>query len=124
MLQYRIMYLRDRNKRPVGCIAVSIDRLRCRAEYQYSVLNPLDDFNRKVARQLALGRLIESPIVLSVSRDANMHDISTLVLSDLERRNTAPTRAVKAAKFWLNQSFQTVGVDSLLAATADSVEVD
>lgn len=105
MTDYRIQFLRDASFHPVGCVAISVNRLRGELQYQYSVLNPSDDFNRKLARQLALGRLVENPIKLPLSRDANMHEISTVVMTDLEHSDNAPSRAVKAAKLWLNDHY-------------------
>lgn len=99
----RIMFLRDRQGLPVGCVAISVDRKNREVSYQYSVLNPIDSFDRRLARQLAIGRLIEKPITTPLYRgEVNMHIISDIVLSDLARSKTAPTRAVKAARLWLD----------------------
>lgn len=101
----RIMYLRDNQYAPVGCVAISIDRRNHRLSYQYSVRNPIDKFDRKLARQLALGRMVEVPIHLPLVRDmeTSMHMISEMVMRHLASSN-APTRAVKAAKYWLADS--------------------
>jgi len=101
----RIMFLRDNQFRPVGCLAISVDRKNHRLNYQFSVLNPVDSFDRKTARVLALGRLLDSPISLPLARgkEVNMHDVSFAVMSHLAKSN-APNRAVKAAKLWLEMS--------------------
>jgi hypothetical protein len=101
----RIMFLRNTDYTPCGCLAISIDRKSKKLNYQYSVLNPDDRFDRKVARQLALGRLVESPIALPLMRDmdVNMHSISIAVMKHLSK-SKAPSRAVKAAKGWLQLS--------------------
>lgn len=98
----RIMYLRDSHYRPVGCVAISVDRKRRTLSYQLSVQNPLDSFDRSLARQLALGRLVDKPINLPYDRkgDLSMHDISTTVMKHIAA-SKAPSRAVKAAKDWL-----------------------
>lgn len=98
----RIMFLRDANYRPVGCMAISIDSRNHRLNYQYSVLNPVDKFDRKMARHLALGRLVETPITVPLPRngEVSMHLISECVMAHLAGSN-APSRAVKAAQLWL-----------------------
>lgn len=102
----RIMFLRDAQEHPVGCVAISVDRKNHRLNYQMSVLNPSDRFDRKMARHLALGRLVEAPVSIPVKRgeELNMHDISTCVMKSIAQ-SKAPSRAVKAAKLWLNTNF-------------------
>lgn len=108
----RYMYLRDENNGPVGCLAIQLHRKKHYLEYQLSVLNPVDKrhpitgknlpFNRAVARQLAVGRLVESPIEMYLPEDATMNEISLLVMQDLvDIRGYVPSRAIKAAKLWL-----------------------
>lgn len=98
----RIMYLRLANDRPVGCVAISVDKRNHRIHYQVSALNPADRFDRKVARQLALGRLVESPLPVPLPRgeEVSMHLITEVVMRHLSKSN-APGRAIKAAKLWL-----------------------
>lgn len=102
MNKVRFMFLRNINQQPVGCVAIKFDRVKCRVEYQTSVLNPHDRFNRSVGRQLALGRLYEKPLQLKIGKEATMHDISKAVLNDIKlSKGLLPTRAVKAANLWL-----------------------
>jgi hypothetical protein len=101
-MEHRIMYLRNLSGNPVGCLAIRLNPRTQFVEYQLSVLNPLDRFDRKVARQLALGRLAESPLTLRVPRNPTMYDISVAVMRDMVNSGTAPSRAVKAAKLWLS----------------------
>jgi hypothetical protein len=96
------MYLRTVSGNPVGCLAIRLNPRTQFVEYQLSVLNPLDRFDRKVARQLALGRLAEGPITLRVPRNPTMFDISVAVMRDIVNTKNAPSRAVKAAKLWLS----------------------
>lgn len=98
---YRVMFLRSNDGRPIGCVAIAVDRKKRTLRYGLSVLNPADKFDRKVARQLAIGRLIEVPASVSVRADANMHDITRTVMQDLLTDIKTPSRAVRAAKFWL-----------------------
>lgn len=110
----RIMFLRNaphpdhRLGSPCGCLAISVDRRNHRLSYQYSVLNPADQFNRKLARQLAIGRLVESPITIACPRSENlsMHNISWIVMSHLAG-SKAPVRAIKAANNWLDAALYT-----------------
>jgi hypothetical protein len=95
------MYLRDRNYQPVGCIAIRLNPRTQFVEYGVSVLNPVDKFDRKVARQLALGRLVEAPETLLVPRNPTIHVISLAVMRDLSTRKLVPGRAARAAKLWL-----------------------
>lgn len=108
----RIMFLRDERFQPVGCVAISVKRDNSYAyiSYNISVLNPVDRFNRPVARQLALGRLIEKPISFLLSPDVGMNDISAAVMADIagSHGNKMPNRAIKAAKLWLSY-LSTVG---------------
>ena len=102
-MDYRIMFLRNNAGHPIGCVAIQINRKQRTLQYGYSVLNPADKFDRKVARQLALGRLMESPIEISVMReDLNMHEITRSIMRSLVLSNKTPARAVRAAKLWLN----------------------
>ncbi len=104
----RIMYLRSENGHPVGCLAIQLARHTGTVSYQMSVLNPRDNFNRAVARQLALGRLLEEPINLKINKEATMHDISEAVMKDIVKfYKSAPTRAIKAARLWVRQNGMT-----------------
>jgi hypothetical protein len=98
----RIMFLRGMSYAPCGCVAIKVDTRNRQLSYQFSVLNPADRFDRKMARHLALGRLLETPVTFSYARGETltMHDISKRVLEHLVT-SKAPTRAVKAAKLWL-----------------------
>ena len=103
-MEHRIQFLRDHAGRPVGCLAIRLNPRTQFVEYQLSTLNPVDRFDRKVARQLALGRLTENPVTLRVPRNPTMFDISLAVMRDLSNTKDAPNRAVKAAKLWLSQN--------------------
>lgn len=99
----RIMFLRDVNYKPCGCIAITVNRGNNTAQFQVSVLNPIDRFDRKVARQLALGRMLEVPITVSIPANASMHDITEAVMAHIfDNKTKFPARAVKGAKLWLH----------------------
>lgn len=107
----RVMYIRDANWNPIGCVAISAELGKQRAEYQISMLNPSDavdpltgrkrQFDRKQARLIALERLVNSPITVRLSKNASQHDISMAVMKDIVSTKTAPARAIKFAKQWL-----------------------
>jgi hypothetical protein len=105
------MYLRDSYRSdefgktlagaPVGCVAINMEKGATQAFYSFSALNPVDRFERGVARRLALGGMVESPFTVHISRHATMHDISTAIMKDLSCNKKAPARARKAALLWL-----------------------
>lgn len=107
----RIMFLRDRygsNKgNPCGCLAISLvptggAKARNDIHYQVSILNPVDKFNRSLARQLARGRLQEKPFLIgNVSANATMHEITGIVMEAVALNDNLPKRARKAAFNWL-----------------------
>lgn len=102
----RIMYLRSSHGQPIGCIAISVERNSATVQYQISVLNPRDNFNRSVARHLAIGRLVENPRSINIKKSANMHDVSSAVMQDIvcNGKNLFPSRAIKSAKLWINSN--------------------
>ena len=107
--KYRFIYLRTsyehgKKSAPFGCVVISLSDNKKRVTYQVSVCNPADDFDRAQARQLALGRLVESPKTAFLSSDnPTMHDITRAVMFDIEGNNTLPSRARKSATTWLNE---------------------
>lgn len=105
-MKIRFMFLRDRRNSPVGCLAIIVSPDMTEVNYQYSVLNPVDGFNRALARELAAGRLVTKPIALAPLvrgvKFKGIHDITRAVMSDLSDDAWAPKRASKAASLWLN----------------------
>lgn len=109
MSKVRVMYLRDAKGSPVGCVAITVDRHSKRVNYQLSVVHPIDTvdatgrrlpFDSHKARLIALERLVETPVSVSIKSAATMHDISEKVMKHIAQAKR-PTRAVKAAKLWL-----------------------
>ena len=101
----RFMFLRNANKQPVGCIAVNMSMGLL--TYGLSVLNPLDKFDRGLARGIAEGRLNSSSAYRQILNGATletMHDISKSVMLDLLINPHAPSRARKAARLWLTNN--------------------
>lgn len=101
----RVMYLRDQHNHPVACVYMNFDRKNGQVNYGLSVLNPQDNFKRSVARQLAIGRMYESPKTVKVTPDANNHVVATaVVLQLIQESASTPSRAVKAARRWLSKA--------------------
>lgn len=100
----RIMYLRDEHFFPIGCVAISLSKNRSTVRYQVSVLNPVDQFERGLARHIALGRLLENPIrITGFDGQQDGFEVTMAVMESIECSNL-PNRARKAARRWLNQN--------------------
>jgi hypothetical protein len=97
----RVMFLRDKKGMPVGCVAISLSQKTNKIRYQVSVLNPIDSFKRDLARQIALGRLLEKPFVIPM-RGTGQYDITFEVMNAIESNTELPKRARKAATLWLD----------------------
>lgn len=95
----RIMFLRADHGHPVGCLAISLDGGK--VTYQVSTLNPADRFNRSVARQLAIGRMVEKPMTTSVDEKSSLNEVYRAVMQEIANSNEFPTRTVKSARRWL-----------------------
>lgn len=110
-MEHRIQYLKDENGRYVGCIALQ-ERVAHKGsktvlvEYRISTVNPTDTFDKDVARQLAIGRLIEAPFTVRVRAHANMYEISSVIMKDIAADSAAPSRTRRAAKHWLRTNSQ------------------
>ena len=107
----RFMFLRNKAGSPVGCIAVDGPIQQGNTyvlPYGLSVLNPLDKFDRALARNIAVGRLNNSTTQRTGQvydiKQPNMHTISKAVMRDLLINPHAPSRARKAARLWLTNN--------------------
>lgn len=107
MKDSRIIFLRDQNKKPVGCLAfkTSMDNnYSMSISYQVTTLNPLDNFDKKMARQLTIGRLMDEPYEM-VSSDFNekycIHAITAAIMKHISENGRIPRRSRQAANLWL-----------------------
>lgn len=100
----RNMYLRTA-KRPVGCLAISVDWDAGEAHYQFSVQNPKDKFDAVIGKEIATGRLAKSPRIITVSTESNCHEITKAVMMDLLANPQTPKRAVRAAQDWIIEKY-------------------
>lgn len=114
----RIMYIRDTNWAPFGAVVIKVDRSHRRAHYQLSVLNPNDGikFDRHEAQRRAMARLIDTPITVSIPKDATQHDISMAVMTDIVDSD-APSRARRFARMWIDNVTWTYLTDRVTRAT-------
>lgn len=108
-MEHRVQYLKDANGHYVGCIAIrerpelqSGDRYA--VEYRVSTVNPLDAFDKDVGRQLALGRMLEAPYIVHVAHHPSMHEVGVVIMRDIAKDSTLPSRVRRAAKNWLRKS--------------------
>jgi hypothetical protein len=101
----KIMYLRDRNGNPVGCVAMVGNESDNKISYQLSVAAPGDKFVKSIGRELAIGRLVSRPINLSVNR-SDKRDLIGIVMEHIaDMRSDGkvfPCRAVRMARTWIN----------------------
>lgn len=90
------------NGTPVGCVVTLLNDNNT-ISYQVSSRNPLDEYDRRTGRQLAVGRLITEPIVVALDDVApKRHAILRAVLLDIAGHpKDFPTRIWKAADRWL-----------------------
>lgn len=110
----RFSYLRDyttSNKRPVGCLAVEIDKLNKQIRYAFSACSPLDNFNAEIAKAIAGGKLKKRPVIIECNVPDAGHDISQIVMTDIIAKNSAQGKGVirsylacMAAQSWLDHS--------------------
>lgn len=105
-MEHRFQYLRDAKGQPVGCVAIKIKEANsldnCTViSFQLSVLNPVDKFDRELARSISLARLHEKPSMAILIGGTGMYRITRTVMIAISSNKTFPARAVKAAKAWL-----------------------
>lgn len=101
----RVMYLRDKNYRPVGCVAMHLHSKRRTVRFQVSTWNPVDEFDRALARQLALGRMVDSPNVVKSDKEfGDMFAVTMEVMTSIANGKQYPSRARKAAAKWVREN--------------------
>jgi hypothetical protein len=102
MNNVRIMYLRSVSGTPVGCVAMRLDRKRNEVEFAVSSLNPRDNFERSVGRQLAIGRLAEHPMRVPVPPCASAHAVTRAVVAVVANMSSVSSRVRAGARRWMN----------------------
>ena len=103
---FRFLFLRNLQGQPIGCIAM---QLRGKSiVYGVSTLNPADQFNRRVARDLALGRLTRRPVKVSSPSEGTMFEKTRCVVESVFQDKTLPGRTQRGAKRWLRNNTITI----------------
>lgn len=100
----RITYIRDKNGFPVVCLVYSRTEPGC-LTFAYSCHNPQDKFDRKIAKNVAMGRFHKSPSkfyfdVDSASLKNVLHDLMCSWARDTTK--DVPSRMRKAAVQYLD----------------------
>ena len=82
----KIVYVRDKKKFPVACVAFTTNGTEL--NYGYSVYNPVDKFDKKQARDFALDRLsnktIKAELPENSTRETLLEDIFATVASNAD----------------------------------------
>lgn len=93
---------RPENGTPLGCVVTLLNTDNT-ISYQVSSRNPLDEYNRKTGREIAVGRLITAPVVVSLDDVApKRHAILRAVLLDIANHpKEFPKKIWKSADRWL-----------------------
>jgi hypothetical protein len=105
MINHRIHFIRDQKMFPIACIAFhdqyDISGKYGTINYAFSVTHPKDNFDRKLARQIAIGRLVENPrkIEIPVGDELpNLNGIINEIMTDLSwGKDNVPKRIMKRA---------------------------
>ena len=114
----RISYLRDKNGKPFGVLAVRLDCQNNSILYALSVCHVNDNFDKKKGVKIATSLLDSNPVKVPFVRVTGMsaHEITRHVMYDIvkghsvraqdifgsfKKDTSAPTRARKFAKAWL-----------------------
>lgn len=123
----KFMFLRDANRNPVACVATDFDKEKNKFSYQYSVVHSNDQFDKKLGKQIAEGRLKTNPIQIvdpssckfEISQENEFVAYHTMIRGGKcpKRENksyfesivicftktNSPTKLKNAAKIWLSQ---------------------
>jgi hypothetical protein len=109
----RVMYIRDRENNPYGCIAMAreVGEESSVIKFALSVVHSKNDvFDKKIGRQIAKGRLIDNPEIIHTDETVDFrwstHDITAQVMQSIVEAPYGhfPCDAVKFAKRWLAES--------------------
>lgn len=96
--EVRFFYLRNEERTPVACVASVADSDTVH-RYAVSTWNPLDHYNRELARALAFYRLHTQPSHVSgLTPETNIHEVIVCAIAD---DSHMPTRTRSAAELHL-----------------------
>ncbi len=69
-------------------------------EWGISIVNPQDRFSKKLARQIAIGRMVESPCIIKANfydKAPNISNLITEIMSNLSVNKEMPKRITRRA---------------------------
>lgn len=103
----RFFYLRDENNNPIGCLASQLNEAKDTISFAVSVCNPLDQFKKQQAKEIAAGRLVLGSndwILYNDSTKGKTKQCIMGVLADKEYDypQKYSQRVKEAAKRWLD----------------------
>jgi hypothetical protein len=87
--------------KPIGCVAFKI-KSDTVIEYETSAHNPRDQYSKKLAREIASGRLAAAPIVIDATNEKNSthHVVFDHVGGVIERIVMNISNSVKQGTHW------------------------
>lgn len=92
----RFTYVRDKNRRPVGCVAFTLDRETNVVSWATSTHNPADTFDKKVGRKIATLRLA-NPNQFLFNKETYSNNIITALLEQIANNKNEPNRLRRQA---------------------------
>lgn len=103
-------YLRNSANCPVVCFALQHDRGSDTLSYQVSTWNPVDVYNKHLARKVAEAKLNAKPFTVKVSKDANPHELHLVMVQDLltnhKKTSSCPRRTELMATEWVKNAMK------------------
>lgn len=91
----KAFYLHDKKRFPVACVATQLKMSG--VTYNVSTYNFIDEFSKKIAQDVAIGRLhTAGGKYISAGRD-----VKARILQSIAEDHDMPTRTREAAKLWL-----------------------
>jgi hypothetical protein len=120
---------------PVACLASTIitnEDNEKELYYQVSTHNPIDNYSKKVARNVAVGRLALTPRVVKLSNTNDItvdlttklcaHNITLVMMKDFLDTDSiiSSTAAIKAARKWVRNWFNIASKNEDLGKHTDA----
>jgi len=113
-----LYHYNKQNKKPIGCLAVQLDRDKNEIIYAFSTCSPQDKFNAKLAQKIAFGRLALKPQIIKTEVPVSGHQITARIMQHIldhnsdQRHNLTPEEnrdwrnhrhflAFQAAQMWI-----------------------
>jgi len=115
----KVTYLRDQRGMPVACVAYGFrvydnGEFKDMLQFGISCHNPKDRFDRKLAREIAVGRFLKSPMFLSLDASAGtnpslnraFHELMLKLAGNWWTSGTIPMRVQGAAKNYIRYMWE------------------